>query len=995
MPVVVGSSSCETDAALHDALAAAADATAEPDTVRVRLARLSDAGADLEAPTLAQTLVPVLDNSRFLTTWLTKHPDAVAGLRDVEALRAPIDAATLRAWYDAALEGDDEAAVASALRRMKHRAFVSITARDVALQAPVPETCRELSAVAEVALEAATAFARRAVDARHGPAVDAHGQRISFCVLAMGKLGGRELNYSSDVDLLYFYGTDDGAAGALTPHEHFRRVCERITRLVGEVGPEGMVFRVDLRLRPEGRSGPLCNALASAERYYETWGRTWERVAWLRARHVAGDKGLSRAMLRTLEPWIFRRTLDYQTFDEIREMKERILGQRRASRALDGSAALDLKLDRGGIRSVEFFVNALQIVHAGRAPDLRDASTLGALDRLFAAGHVSEREHDVLAEAYLLLRRVEHRVQMEDERQTQQLPSGAALDVLARRLGVVSGTPGATLRATIDGHRALVGELFDALMDEPEGPRIDSETKLARALLATSDRAKRVALFASAGFMDAEQAAHQLEVAGRRPSNPLSRRASAPMARLGVELLAEVLHAAEPERALTHLATFTGALTHRPIYLESLVERPRLRRLLVNLFAGSDFLSEQLHRRPDLVDELYDRRPPGALPSRVAGEQDTEQLIDGLGRFKQEQLVRIGLGDLAGELDVVSVGRLVTATAEAVLTAVFERATEEIEERFGLPLDGEGRPIPCCVVGFGKLGGRELTYGSDLDVVFLYGDVGTATNAAGRTRTMLEWATKLAQRTISLLGLPTRAGPLYAVDTALRPGGHQGTLVSRLARFAEYHEQRAEPWERMALVRARAVAGEPAFLGVVQAALERLAYDREPPPGLRPTMRRLRARMEAEVAREGPGRYNPKTGRGGLVDVEFIVQGLQIEHGGAPGRGALRTPNTLEALEALGEARLLRQADRLAEAWRFLRRLEHRLRVMRAQAVPELRTAPDTLDRLARRLGDRREAIAPDEAGPGARLLQDYLRTTVFVREQFDIVFGDDDGGRG
>ena len=259
-------------AAVHDALTAAVEATAEPETVRTRLARLSDAGADLTAASLAETLVPVLDNSRFLTTWLNKHPTAVADLADVDALRTPIDAALLRAWFDEALEGDDETAVATALRRMKHRAFVRITARDVALQAPVPETCRELSAVADVALEAATDFARRAVDARHGPALDASGARIAFCVLAMGKLGGRELNYSSDVDLLYFYGTDDGAPGELTPHEHFRRVCERITRLVGQVGPEGLVFRVDLRLRPEGRSGPLCNALASAERYYETWG---------------------------------------------------------------------------------------------------------------------------------------------------------------------------------------------------------------------------------------------------------------------------------------------------------------------------------------------------------------------------------------------------------------------------------------------------------------------------------------------------------------------------------------------------------------------------------------------------------------------------------------------------------------------------------------------------------------------------------------------------
>jgi len=977
---------------VHSSLTDAADATADPQGVRTRLARLSEAGADLSRPALAGTLVPLLDNSRFLTTWLAKHPHEIDALADLEALHAPLGPEVLQGWYEAALRGDDERAAATALRQMKHRAFVRITTRDVALHAPVPETCRELSAVADVALRNATRFARAAVQERHGAAIDASGHPIAFCVLAMGKLGGLELNYSSDVDLLYFYATDEGSAGQLTPHEHFRRVSEMVTRLVGEVGDQGLVFRVDLRLRPEGNGGPLCNALASTERYYETWGRTWERVAWLRARHVAGDAELSRAVSRTLGPWIYRRTIDYSMIDDVASMKARILAQRKATRALDGTTRLDLKLDRGGIRAIEFFVNALQLVHAGRAPELRDASTLGALERLFAAGHISEGERGALASAYLLFRRVEHRVQMEDERQTQQLPSGPSLSRLARRLGFMGDRPGVELRETIDRHREAVGLLFDALMAEPQSPRIDDEIDRARALLAAPDRARRAALLANAGLADPEQAAHVIEVAGRQPQSPLSRHASTTMGRLGVSLLAEVLHSAEPERALTHLATFASALVGRPIYLRNLAERPRLQRILVSLFAGSDFLSEHLLRRPDLIDELYDRRPPAARPPPTPSNLDTETLIDALGRFKQEQLIRIGLADLAGELDVVAVGRLMTSSAEGVLRAVFERALAETEARRGPPLDASGDRIPCCVVGLGKLGGRELTYGSDLDVVFLYASKGVATDHRGRTSTMLEWATRVAQRTISLLGLPTRSGALFTVDTQLRPGGRQGTLVSRLGRFAEYHEGRAQPWERLALVRARVVAGDPAFAALAGAEIERLTYGRPPPADLRSTMRRLRMRVETEVAREGAGRYNPKSGRGGLVDIEFIAQVLQIEHGGARRKQTLRTPNTLEALDALGEAGLLPQAARLADAWRFLRRLEHRIRVMRAQAVPEIRTAPEALDRLARRLGDRAASMAPSEEGPGERLLQDYLRTTHAVRAQFDSMFGADSG---
>ena len=993
---------------MHAAITAAADSCANPRAVHTRLARLADAGVALDHPALASTLVPLLANSRFLTTWLTRYPREVDALTDLYALRSELDAPTLDGWFlemSAAIAAADpalpaEEVVAQALRRMKHRAFVRITARDVGLDVPVPETCREVSAVAEVALTRATEHAHRAVDTRHGPARTPDGQPIPFCVFAMGKLGGRELNYSSDVDLLYFYGTDDGAAGEISVHDHFRRVCETITRLIGDKQPEGFVFRVDLRLRPEGRGGPMCNAVASAERYYETWGRTWERVAWLRARCVAGDRDLAQTIRRTLDPWIHRRTLDYTTFDDICSMKARILDQRRAQSALArgprtpgrSPPALDLKLDRGGIRSVEFFVNALQLVHAGRAPELRDPSTLGALDRLFAAGHISERERDVLADAYLLFRRVEHRVQMADERQTQQLPTGAALDDLARRLGFEGDTAGAALRTAIDGHRDAVSEMFDALMAAPDEPRIDEATALARALLADADRAQRVALFESAGFADPEQAVHLLEVAGRRPSSPLSPRAASATTALGVALLAEVLHAAEPERALTHLSAFVSTLALRPIYLENLADRPRLRRLLVSVFAGSEFLSEQLLRRPDLVDELYDRRPPGALPAADLSAADTETLVFALGRYKQEQLVRVGLADLGGEVDVVAVGRLLTDLAEAVLRAVLARARVETEARFGVPLDADGAPVPCCVVGLGKLGGREMSYGSDLDIVFLYAGEGRATRADGRTTTMLEWATRLAQRTISLLGLPTRAGTLFAVDTRLRPGGRQGILVSRLSRFAEYHERRAQPWERLALVRARVVAGDPAFGAAVAAEIERLAYDRPPPSDLRERALRMRRRMEAEVAREGPGRYNPKTGRGGLVDIEFIAQVLQIEHGGASPNRALRTPNTLEAVDALGAEGLLPGADRLADAWRFLRRLEHRIRVMRAQAVPELRTATGALGRLARRLGDRSTGVAPDDPGPGDRLLQDYLRTTEAVRARLISVFGGDDG---
>lgn len=971
-------------------LLAAADDTAEPEVTRNRLRRLADAGATLSLPALARTLVPVLANSRFLASFLARHPEELAALQDPDALYAPTGHAELtQSWQTLAPRTDDEAALQRALRRFKYRTFLRITARDVALGAPPAETCAELSLLAEHALAEAVRRARAVVAARHGPAVDVRGAPIPFVVMGMGKLGGRELNYSSDIDLIYFYGTDEGRAGEPTPHQHFARVSELVTRLLGQVTEDGFVFRVDLRLRPEGRGGPLCNSLPSAERYYEAWGRTWERLAWLRARPVAGDGALGEAVLRTLGPWIYRRTLDFGTLDEVHALKTQILRQRQATAAAQGRADLDLKLDPGGIRAVEFYANAQQLIHAGRRPELRDPSTLGALERLYAAGLLHEADRDTLADAYVLFRRIEHRVQMEDERQTHRLPEGPRLDALARRLGFSGAGAGATLRAAVDQARGRVAALFDALLGAAAPEHLDEHRTWATALLSPdADAAERRALLARLDLADPEQAAHLLDVARRRPQSPLSSRASARMRALGVDLLAEVLRSPEPERALTHLTAFMSVVCRRPIYLQALAEHPALARLLVSVFAASDFLSECLLRQPALLDVLYERRTDALRGGQVAElpdlPRDTEGFLETLARYKQQETVRIGLADIAGDLEPEQVEQALTRLAETVLQSVVERATAELSARFGPPLDTAGAPAGGCVLGLGKLGGAELSYGSDLDVVFLYPGDGTDPDAPTR----LEWFTRLAQRTISLLGLPTTTGALYRVDTRLRPEGRHGTLVTRLERFVEYHEQRAGPWERLALVRGRPVAGDAAFGRRVADVVARLAYDRPPPADLRAEACRLRTRMEGEVARESPGRYNPKAGRGGLVDIELIAQVLQIEHGGE--REDLRSPNTVRALAALRDAGLLPGADRLIADWRFLRRLDHRLRIVRGQPAPELRTDPVTLGRVARRLGYRRDALASDARTPGDRLMEDYRRATERVRARFADLLGSD-----
>ena len=969
---------------MHPDLLRAASSGPDPVGTLTRLKRLSEAGADLSAAALAVTLVPVVRNSHYLTARLVRAPTLVRTLVDPEALRRPLTLAELRRACD--LEGiADEEGAARRLRRVATQAMLRITARDAAFDAPIDETCCELSALAEAAIDAAAAWARARTEAELGAPRDTSGEPIGFTVIGMGKLGGYELNYSSDVDLIYLYGTDEGSAGDTTPHAFFRRVCERVNRLISDPSEDGFVFRVDLDLRPEGRGGPLCNSLAGAERYYEAWGRTWERLAWLRARPVGGDRTLGDRVLTVLAPWIYQRSIGADTLDTIAQLKTRIGEQQQRARAVRGGG-VDLKLAPGGIRAIEFFVNVLQLLHAPRAPHLRDPSTLGALRRLVAAGILTEAERDALSEAYAFYRRVEHRLMMVDQRQTQRLPTGAELDALAVRLGYEGPAAGAALSADVDERRAHVGQMFDLLL-RGERDQPDDETRTAAQLLAPGDPDERRATAESAAFADPVQALHLLETAGRWPTSPLSRRADGELGALGVSLLAEVLRSAEPDRALTHLAAFARPLARTPAYARSLSANPALVRLLVSVFATSDLLGGLLSRQPDLLEALFDRRPPVderiALSQAVAraapaGDLDTEAFVETVARYKQKALTRIGLADVAGELLGPALEGALSDVAEAVLEAVFERARQETVRRRGPPPGA----IAICVLALGKLGGREMSYGSDLDLVFLYAHDGGTDPASA-----LSWCTRLAQRTLSLLGLPTRAGmPLYAVDTRLRPEGSQGTLVSRLERFVEYHRTQAAKWERVALVRARPVVGDAALIGRARTALEALTYLRPAPANLRAELRRLRARLEREVARETPDRYNPKVGRGGLMDVEFIAQVLQIEHGGQ--RPSLRTPNTSEALAALVAEGVLDHDDPLPDAWRFLRRLDHRVRIMRGNPTPELRVDPASLDRLARRLGYRPDPLAQGDSQPGARLLADYQRTTARVRERFEAIFG-------
>ncbi|TMA38207.1 MAG: bifunctional [glutamate--ammonia ligase]-adenylyl-L-tyrosine phosphorylase/[glutamate--ammonia-ligase] adenylyltransferase [Deltaproteobacteria bacterium] len=842
---------------------------------------------------------------------------------------------------------------------------------------------REITALAEGLLETAAACARARLAAEWGE--DWDGERPGrFVVLGMGKLGGGELNYSSDVDLVYVYERDGADAHGRTNREFFARLAEEVTRALRDVTPDGFCFRVDLRLRPGGGEGPLAVSLGAALSYYEAFGQTWERAAWLKARPVGGDRQLGAALLDALVPFVQRRYLDFGTIEDLQVMKRRV----DASLRDPGARARDVKLGRGGIREVEFVVQAQQLVHGGKDPRVQARSTLGALARLSSCGYVDPEQAAALAVAYRFLRDVEHKLQIVHERQTHLVPRDEAeVAALARRLGFRGPEAVAQFWATHARHTAVVHEAFAALFHGPaeerrreRDPEIDALLEGLDDVEATHARLERL------GFADPPAARRELRLLREGPPHaPASPRRRAALAALAPALLVELARSATPDHALHHLATFFSTVGARTSYLHLLLENLEVMRLLVRLFATSEFLSQFFLRHPELLDSLVRadlvqivRSRAGMveeLDARLAAASDLETELDTLRRFRHEEFLRIGVHDIQGKLEPDEVAAQLTSLAETCVGAALALARREVLVRSGAP--GGPAAEGLAVLGMGTLGAGELGYNSDLDLIFVY-DTGEAAWWSGRT-TPHEFFTRIAQRTISALQTPTREGLAYRIDTRLRPSGNQGSLVCSAEAFEAYHRTSAQLWERQALIRARLVAGPPALAARLEEIRTRFVYGRGLDAAERLEMVRMRERIERE---RGSGRGelgDIKTGRGGLVDIEFLVQMLQLAHG--HDHPAVRVRDTRGALAALAAEGILSddEARALGGGYAFLRAVASRLRLERDQPGEALDAEPGKLVPLARRLG---YAGSDDEAV--AALLEDHARHRDTVRAVYD-----------
>jgi glutamate-ammonia-ligase adenylyltransferase len=952
----------------------------DPDLALAGMERYADAAGLPAEPDLLQALALLCGASRHLAGLLARSPHLLRRAARSPHLVRPRTEAGLRRLLSraaAGLDPDDVAGLHRLLRRVRDREVVRIALRDLR-RARMAEVTGELSALAAACVDAAIRFCDRRLRSRHGPpaGLEAREPGAGFCALAMGKMGAGELNFSSDVDLIYVYFADGETSGEsrINHFAYFARLAEAVTEAIGKPTEDGFVFRVDLNLRPDGRNGPIVNSVRAAELYYQSFGRSWERNALVKARPAAGDLSVGEELLRLLEPFVWRRSLDTDVLGEIQAMKARI-DARAGAEGKD-----DLKLGRGGIRECEFFVSALQLLHGGRLPEVRERAMLQALDRLLYAGVVPARDRDALADAYLFLRRAEHRVQMVDARQTQRMPPAGERRALARAMGFSEEE---RFEAQLSGHRDRVSGLFGGLLGTGTGEwALDPEL----ALLADAqveDDERRAALALKRGLADPDRALAVIDALARRrtPFAPTGDPAAA------VALLAEVLATPDPDQALSHLGDFAAALPNPEPYFRMLGQHRRVARLLLSLFGTSDFLSKRFLRHPELLESLLRddqamlvKGRPGfgleiderlaLVPAGLGPDDELERKLAELRRYKNEEVLRIAVHDIAGALPLASVTEQLTDLAEALLEKALLLAEDEARHKGKMP------PSRLCVVAMGKLGGRELGYHSDLDLIFLY-----------RGGPNAEYA-KLAQRFLSFLQVPLREGFLYKCDTRLRPSGNQGALVSSAEGFARYHlggegapQVRSQLWERQALLRARCVAGDEALFAEIAGTVLGPVLWRAPaePAALAAEVRRMRERMEVEIGKESTRGLNPKTGRGGLVDVEFAAQFLQLRHGAD--HPAVRSANTPTALARAREAGLLRESafQALSRGYDFLRRLELRLRIVHDYTVDHLPPPGRQLTQLARRVGYYGE-------DPGARLLADYARFTEQVRAAFDEV---------
>ncbi len=956
--------------------------------------RIETALEDLaESPRTTEVLLQVFSTSQYLTEVLIRDPELLDWLQGGPDRRDR--AALIDDLWKTVSGGSDENEQRLALRRFRERESLRIGYNDIVRGFPLEMITQDLSDLADACVEAAVRLARARADARFGVPLTPRGSAARFVVLGLGKLGGQELNYSSDIDLVFLYDEDGQTQGlkVMSNAEFFARMGSDVVRLLADQTSLGMAYRVDMRLRPDGEQGALARSLDATLGYYVTRGRTWERQALIKCRPVAGDLALGETFLAAIKPFVYRRYLGAAEIAEIKALKRRI-EQRTVSA---GTAEVEVKTGKGGIRDVEFVVQFLQLLHGGEYPEVRHATTLQAIARLEQVGCLSAEERHIMDDTYRFLRQVEHRLQILFDRQTHEMPRGVeAVRTLALRMGYTPASAWeerngpadrfmADYRSKTELNRRILNHLLHDAFSGDAGQAVDPIVDLVLDPEPSAEFIRDV--LSPYPFRDHRTAYHNLMALAREDFPFLSQaRCRHFLAAIAPRLLESVGRTPDPDMTLTNLEKVSASLGAKAILWELFNFNPPSLRLYVELCATSQFLSEILINNPGMIDDLVDslvvdRPVPGAAIKAELAElcKGAEDLAPILWSFRNKEWVRIGTRDILGREPIREVTRELADVAEAIVTQVARDQWDRKVKRFGMPrCSASLKRDRWAILALGKFGGRELNYHSDLDLVFLHESDGQTTGNPSSISNE-QFLTEVAQRLLKALASGSATGPLYIVDARLRPHGASGPLVQTLGAFLAYFRRSSQVWEKMTLTRARVIFATGGFGREVSEAVRSLLTEPVDPAQVATEVVSMRHKLEASRPRN-----DLKRGPGGLADLEFTVQYLLLVH--AASEPDLLRPNFWDSLSALRRHGIVSAGLRneLRDLYDFLRTVEDRLRLIHNRGVSELPENTADLERLARRMSD--EKVDPGRAVE--TFLAEAARVTHRARELFEQIVG-------
>lgn len=918
-------------------------------------------------PDSLKTLLRLFSTSQYMADMLIADPEVFDLLRmtDGQPVARKILQDEILATVDAA---SNERSVMRILRDYRHRETLRIAYGDFVNGQPIDIVTEQISMLADSIVQAAVQSARRELAKSRPAPVHPDGREVSFGVLALGKLGGCELNYSSDIDLIFVRESlepspswQKRSENETTADEYFQRLGQRIIRLLSDSTTEGVAYRVDMRLRPHGRNGPLVVRLQDAVNYYDTSGRTWERQAFIKARPIAGDRVLGAALLDQLQPWIYRRYLMRADITGIAALKRRI--EQRVLHA--GDDERNVKLGRGGIRDIEYMIQFLQLLHGADQPEVRCAGTLEAIRRLQAAGCITAEEQSILEDNYRYLRRVEHHLQIMFDRRTHSLPEDEAeFQRLADRMQSARRSAGPEFQQQLNSRRSRNRQILDHLLHGAfsdfgyDGSHVDCpESDLVLDPEPSADVID--ATLQPYGFDDCSAAyRHLQELAVESIPFLSTRRSRHFLAAIAPKLLAAIAATPRPDATLINLANVSASLGGKAVLWELFSVHPPSMELCVRLCATSPYLASILTSNPGMIDELLDSLMLGSLPDHEELAGGLEELCRGaveispmLHSFKNSMHLRVGVHDILGKTTIAETHSALSDIAEVCMEQVIHHEFHRLVHQLGVPIrlssEGQEEAAELVVLAVGKLGGREPNYHSDLDVIFLFDGEGATKSLVPSRRfestTNRHFFNQLCQRVIQAVTRIGSSGRLYDLDVRLRPLGRSGQLAITIDDLQRYFaDGGGQVWERQALCKARPVWGssqarDEAMQCVLQV-LSETSWSAESAQHI------YDHRMQLQ---KGAAEDNLKRGIGGTMDVEFVVQFLQLVH--VRSHPEVIVPGTLAAIEQLGKARLVDEdtARRLHENYVTLRSIESGIRLMNLSARHELPKDPAELEQLA------------------------------------------------